>query len=295
MPKKLATNEAMIPTNDYVFKRIFGHKGNEKITSDLISSILGREIKNIDLTKNTILEKDLKSDKVGVLDVKAIFPDKTICDIEMQVANHENMMYRILYYWSKLYTAEITEGEHYKDLHKTICILITDYNVKEMRFIDKYHTKWQIQEEQYSKNLLTDALEIHIISLKKLMYKLKENQIDKNDKVAMWGKFIKSPKQIKESEMSDMIKAAEKELTKLEQDEHERWLAEQRLIYIRDKHDTELYGYNKGIRKGKKEAKEEDAINMYKEKIDISTIAKVTKLSKEEIAKIIEEYKRSNK
>ena len=44
-----------------VFKRIFGHKGNEKITSDLISSILGREIKDVDLTKNTILEKDLQT------------------------------------------------------------------------------------------------------------------------------------------------------------------------------------------------------------------------------------------
>ena len=131
------------------------------------------------------------------------------------------------------------------------------------------------------------------------MYKLKKNQIDKNDKVAMWGKFIKSPKQIKESEMSDMIKAAEKELSKLEQDEHERYLAEQREIYIRDKHDTELYGYNRGIRKGKREgkeqgkkiAKEEDTINMYKEKIDVNTIAKVTKLSEEEIEEIIERYK----
>ena len=82
-------------------------------------------------------------------------PDKTICDIEMQVANHENMMYRILYYWAKLYSSEITEGEYYDKLHKTICILITNYEVKEMNFMNKYHTKWQIQEEEYSKNTET--------------------------------------------------------------------------------------------------------------------------------------------
>ena len=122
----------------------------------------------------------------------------------------------------------------------------------------------------------------------------------------MWGKFIKNPKKIEESEMSEMIKAAEKELTKLEQDEHERWLAEQRLIYIRDKHDTELYGYNRGIRKGKKEGKKEGiiegkkeairelVINMYRAKIDGDMIEKVCNLSEEEIAKIIEEYKRDN-
>ena len=115
----------------------------------------------------------------------------------------------------------------------------------------------------------------------------------------MWGKFIKSPKQIKESEMSEMIKAAERELTKLEQDEHERYLAEQRLIYIRDKHDTELYGYNRGIRKGKKEGKKEAirelVINMYRAKMNNDMIEKVCSLSKEEIVKIIEEYKRNNK
>ena len=126
----------------------------------------------------------------------------------------------------------------------------------------------------------------------------------------MWGNFIKIPKEIKESEMIEMIKAAQKELSKLEQDEHEKWLAEQRLIYIRDKHDTELYGYNRGIRKGKKEGMREGkeqgiregkqeairelVINMYKLKMDNEMIQKLSSLSKEEIDKIIEEYKLNN-
>ena len=38
--KQKETEEALKPTNDYVFKRIFGHVGNEKITKGLINSIL---------------------------------------------------------------------------------------------------------------------------------------------------------------------------------------------------------------------------------------------------------------
>ena len=59
------------PKNDYVFKRIFGQIGNEDITASLISSIVGKEITNVELDNNTILEKDLFDDKVGILDIKA--------------------------------------------------------------------------------------------------------------------------------------------------------------------------------------------------------------------------------
>ena len=32
-----------IPTNDYVFKRIFGYKGNEDITADFLKAVTGVE------------------------------------------------------------------------------------------------------------------------------------------------------------------------------------------------------------------------------------------------------------
>lgn len=63
----------MIPTNDYVFKRLFGHVGNEKITAGLISSIIKQEIKTIKINENPITEKDMKDDKVGILDLKVSY------------------------------------------------------------------------------------------------------------------------------------------------------------------------------------------------------------------------------
>ena len=33
---KIKDEEVMVPTNDYVFKRIFGHVGNEEIKKGLI-------------------------------------------------------------------------------------------------------------------------------------------------------------------------------------------------------------------------------------------------------------------
>ena len=74
-----------------MFKRIFGHIGNEDITASLISSIVEKNITNIELDNNTILEKDLLDDKVGILDIRAKIDNKINCNIEMQVVDHNNI------------------------------------------------------------------------------------------------------------------------------------------------------------------------------------------------------------
>ena len=110
--------------NDYVFKRIFGHIGNEEITAGLLSSILDRNVSNLKLDNNPILEKDLLDDKVGILDIKAKIDNNINCDIEMQVLDQKDIEKRLLYYWSKMYEKSITSGKDYIELEKSIAILI---------------------------------------------------------------------------------------------------------------------------------------------------------------------------
>ena len=47
-------------TNDYIFKKIFGKKGNESILKDFLSAILQIEIKSIEVITDANLEKELK-------------------------------------------------------------------------------------------------------------------------------------------------------------------------------------------------------------------------------------------
>ncbi len=82
---------------DYVFKRVFGHIGNEDITKNFLSCILRQEVSNIELEKNTILEKDLIDDKIGILDIKAEINNNTNVDIEMQIIDKKNSAQRILF------------------------------------------------------------------------------------------------------------------------------------------------------------------------------------------------------
>ena len=176
------------PTNDYIFQRLFGYKGNENITKGLLSAIMQKEIKKINLEKNKILEKDISTDKVGVLDIRATLDDDIECDIEVQVIDNKNIQERILYYWSMLYNKGIARGENYKQLKKVVVILITKYKIEELRKIEKTLTKWQIREEKYQNKVLTDKLEFYILELPKY----KEYR-DVSEELENWIKFIESP------------------------------------------------------------------------------------------------------
>ena len=288
-------DEFMVPTNDYIFKRIFGYVGNEKITKSLLEAILKTNINSISLEGNTILEKDLASDKLGILDIKVILENKIPCDIEIQVIPFDNIPKRLLFYWSKLYSKTINSGDSYNALQKSIVILIADFDFKKfenLKNISKFHTKWQIREETLSQYILTDVLEIHIISLK-LVEKLFKKDYNKDSKdLISWLKFIKEPSLLEERDMENVdVKEAKKQLDEIKKSKYEQELAEYRMKEIRDKKAIENYGFNtgkeegirQGIDKGKKEKQIEIAKKMLKKGMPINEIIELTELTEEEI------------
>ena len=159
-------------------------------------------MKEVDLDKNPITEKDLYDDKIGILDVKALLNNEVSCDIEMQIATQENIEERILFYWSKMYVENIKQGHFYYDLKKCIAILIADFELDKLKEIEKSHTKWNIREEEFSKIILTNVCELHIIELPKIKKLIEQNKLlKKEEKIINWGKFLISPKELGESDM----------------------------------------------------------------------------------------------
>ena len=280
------------PKTDYVFKRIFGYKGNEDVTASFLSAILEHKVTELELDTNPILDKDYPEDKIGILDIKAKLDNTINCDIEIQVINQKEIQKRILFYWSKLYINSIKKGQNYSNLEKAIVILIADFEVEGLEGIKKYISKWNIREKDYPKTILTNVLDLYIIELPKFKKYMQKN---KNKLLDSWIKFIENPEDIdmsiemSEEDKKDLEKAREI-LEDISASERERYLAEQREIQIMDKYSIEEYGYDKGIIKGRKEGKREGIIQVAKklkqEKTSIELIMKATGLTKEEIEKL---------
>ena len=88
-------------TNDILFKRVFGKKGNEDILKELLESILNIKIKEITVNKDVTLDVENLDGKIGIMDITAKLNNNVMVNIEMQVENEYNIVERSLFYWSR--------------------------------------------------------------------------------------------------------------------------------------------------------------------------------------------------
>ena len=294
--------KTLSPKLDVVFQALFGEVGNESITKGFLETILERKIDSIDLSRNPILRREFKDEKLGVLDIIAKLDKDEICNIELQIVDKKNIIERILYYWSRLYSRQIKSGEDYKILQKAIVILITDFKIENLEELD-YHSRWKIMEDKQGKKIiLTQKLEIDIIELPKIIGKEKEQ-----DNLLDWLYFLENPKSERVTEKmkeNENLKEAVKKLDNLSEDEKMQRIADLRQKAIMD--EKAIYekgleiglekgiqrgmekGIEKGIMEGSQKEKIEIAKKMLKLKIDKETIAEATGLTEQEIEKILD-------
>ena len=293
--------KTLSPKLDVVFQALFGEVGNESITKGFLETILERKIDSIDLSRNPILRREFKEEKLGVLDIIAKLDKDEICNIELQIVDKKNIIERILYYWSRLYSRQIKSGEDYKILQKAIVILITDFKIENLEELD-YHSRWKIIEDKQGKKIiLTQKLEIDIIELPKIIGKEKEQ-----DNLLDWLYFLENPKServTKKMKENENLKEAVKKLDNLSEDEKMQRIADLRQKAIMD--EKAIYekgleigiekgiqrGMEKGIEKGIMEGSQKEKIEIAKKmlelKIDKETIAEATGLTEQEIEKIL--------
>ena len=281
--------KTLSPKLDVVFQALFGEVGNESITKGFLETILERKIDSIDLSRNPILRREFKDEKLGVLDIIAKLDENEICNIELQIVDKKNIIERILYYWSRLYSRQIKSGEDYKILQKAIVILITDFKLENLEELD-YHSRWKIMEDKQGKKIiLTQKLEIDIIELPKIIGKEKEQ-----DNLLDWLYFLENPKServTKKMKENENLKEAVKKLDNLSEDEKMQRIADLRQKAIMD--EKAIYekglevGIEKGIMEGSQKEKIEIAKKMLELKIDKETIAEATGLTEQEIEKIL--------
>ena len=271
-------------------KNYFGREETKSVTKELVGSILEEEITEIDLEQNPILEKNIKDEKIGILDIRAKLNNNTNCNVEIQLVDQKNIEKRALYYWSKMYIESIKAGHDYSELEKGVVILIVDFEIKNLKDVDHWITEWELRGKDYTNKILTPVEKIVILELPK--FKKYKNKTQ-NQELKNWVEFIINPEKKMQGESKE-IEKARRVLEEMSQDKNERYLAELRQKYIMDQKAIEDAGYDKGYDsgydsgtlEGKKERSIEIAKKMKEENMDISTISKITGLTKEEIEKL---------
>ena len=274
------------PKMDFVFKNIFGSEKHPNILISFLNATLKPKdlITEVEI-KNTDLNKGYIEDKFSRLDVKATTSNNEIINIEIQLKNEYNMIKRSLYYWSKLYSEQLNEGEDYSLLKRTICINILNFKYLKTRM---FHSVYRMKEIHTNEEL-SDIQEIHFIEIPKL-----EDGSDEKDMLVAWIEFLKNPEseKVRSLEMSvDEIREAKDELIKMSNDDTQRELYEMRAKTLRDKLTALNEAERKGIKKGREEGEKNKAIEIAKSLIDLGldkeSIAKSTGLDLCEVEKLM--------
>jgi predicted transposase/invertase (TIGR01784 family) len=258
-PPRIITNDGsfiMSPKIDFAFKLLFGDEKNKDITISFLMAILKIRIIDINI-KDPFLLKEIASDKTGVLDIRIVLDSGVQVDVEIQLTSHLAIRERILFYWSKLYLSQISSGEQYHVLKKTISIIFLDYTLLP---VESMHTRYRMYDNKNEVEL-TDTIEVHLIELPKLNNLIEQ---DKTNSEIPWLRFINA--ETKE----DLIMAAEAEpkvakayhkLTEMSEDKEARRRYDERMQYIVEiemrMQAAEEKGIQEGIQKGKQEGIQE--------------------------------------
>jgi predicted transposase/invertase (TIGR01784 family) len=172
---------------------------------------------------NPELPKDLADDKGALLDVLVRLGDGRQVDVEMQSCSRPGLWQRALFYWARMYAAQIGRGQTHTELEPCVGIFLLDFN--ELRGAG-FHSKFRVIEVS-THEPFSDALELHVVELPKLA----GCEIGSEPDLVSWGRFFaaESDEELEELAMQDpVMRKAKQALEDLSADPSVQELARQR-------------------------------------------------------------------
>lgn len=286
------------PTNDIVFKKLFGTEANKDLLINFLNAILERKgedaIVDVDFTNpynhqpSTIL-------KVSIVDVRCTDKIGNNYIVEMQVDPQSDYLARCHYYTACGLSLQLKEGDAYEKLLPVVFLgianftLFPDHNryLSHYRLLDTADHICRLKHEEY-----------HFIELKK--FKKTLDQLESNSDE--WIYFLRHAQEYDEPPKKlEKIKSVAKAFNVLERSKwnkqeleaYEKIIDLRRVEASKLKTATEI-GRQEGIKKGRQEGIEEGqflgiikvAKEMLSQGLPIETICNITGLSKQELEKI---------
>jgi predicted transposase/invertase (TIGR01784 family) len=155
--------------DDVIFKIVFGAQARHSVFSALLNALLGYtgDDRIVDLTILTPeLEKYRIDDKGSLLDLRAVDAIGRQFNVEVQLYldNRESFIKRTTLYLTKLHSEQISKGDDYAKINKTIGVSLLDFIL--FPDVSSLHTTFHLREDEH-KFLLSDVIEIHYIELRK--------------------------------------------------------------------------------------------------------------------------------
>ena len=241
---------------DVDFKAFFSRK--EKYLKSFLEALLDMEIYKMKIEQEVHVEKLLKEEKGGSMDLQVEINDDTIVNIEMQRKDYQNIEQRSTYYSSR----SLKAGMDYTKIKKVIMINILDYILYQEH--DEYISKTAIVLDKHRNHEVIREMQWYFIEIPKIR---KLADIDLDNIVNQWLIFIdnKNRRLVKMvKERNKIFKEAEEDLKYLTGDEEERRLQDLREKWEFDRISETNYAREEGEKIGERRGMEIGEKNIIK-------------------------------
>ncbi len=268
---------------DWAIKKILRHKENFTVLEGFLTELLG-----FSLTIESLLEsegnKQHKDDKFDRVDILVKTAKNELVLIEIQYDDEDDYFHRMVYGISKLISEYITEGQKYGAVKKAYSINIMYFRIGQGKdYIYEYDGKFigrklkdtlttNYQKNKYAIQTIADIFPKYYILR---VGSFKEEVIEPIDE---WMYFLKNSK-IKDTFTATGMEAAKRVLQYENMQEADKYAYRRHIENRR----IEMGVMETAEDKGKRKAAIAIAKESILEEIPIPTIAKITKLSIEEV------------
>ncbi len=297
------------PKNDFAFRKIFGSEKNKEILIHFLNDVLTFKerapIKDVTFLK-TVQDPETAAKKTSIVDVLCTDEKDNRYIVEMQVAEEKGFIKRAQYYASKAYVSQALKRGKYHNLKEIIFLAIAEF----VMFPNKKH--WKSEHVILDKESLEHDLKdfsFTFLELPKFHHKIDELSTLEEK----WMYFFKCAPKTSDKDLKKLvqhapiIKKAYNALDRFHWTDAELLTYEQEEKYAGAYKASLEFQYDKGLAKGREEKEvalkkadeEKEAALHNKEReiakmllaqgIDVETVTNATKLSKEEIKRLLPE------
>ncbi|KEK21175.1 Rpn family recombination-promoting nuclease/putative transposase [Bacillus gaemokensis] len=295
---------------DFAFKQLFGTNGSEDILITFLNAMLKDSLESPIASlqlEDPHLHREHGDDKLSILDVSATLDTGTKVNVEIQLNNNHDMIKRSLYYWGRLYTSQLQKGMPYSSLHKTITINLLNFVM--FQEYEEFHTTgklWNMQQQ----NVLSDDIEVHIVEIPKLMQQWRDEKVNPwEDSFVRWLLLLPANEDehltqtlediamnqdpILQKAMNKWERMSQDSSFRKEYEAREKALMDEAAKFAHAHNEGKKEGIQEGLQKGMEQGVQQGKIQMIKGMnelgVPIETIAKASKISVEEVKRILEQ------
>ena len=302
---------------DWAIKRILRDKANFGVLEGLMTVLLGEPIKIMEILESES-NRDSHEDKSNRVDVKAKTSEGEIIIVEVQLAREAHFMHRILYGTSKAVIEQLEIGQDYEHIKKVYSINVLYFDLGNgedyvyhgtttFRGMTKPDSilEFKQREEEFVKESAPCVASPENVFPEYFLLRVNQFNTVAKTPIEDWMAYLKDGS-IKPDTQTPGLQEAREKLDYMRMTREERRAYEEYMVSVhaaKDVYETAVaegmaegikqgmakgikQGMAKGIAEGELSKALQIARNMKEEGISLSTIARLTGLSLEELEKL---------